>query len=139
MEPQNQAVPNPNVAPRPEVSAGVEAGISPQEMQPQPPVTETAAPVQASSVATPAVPAVDPDDIVQPPVAPAGVLAAPATSQLPAVASDVDVLEKEWVDHAQEIIKKTQDDPYREEEAVESLQRDYLKKRYGHDVGKPNG
>lgn len=57
----------------------------------------------------------------------------------PAQAGDVDVIEKEWVDQANAVIEQTKDDPYTEEEAVESLQQDYLKKRYGHDVKKPNG
>jgi hypothetical protein len=46
----------------------------------------------------------------------------------------VDVIEKDWVDAAEEVVKNTRDDPYRQEEAVESLQVDYLKKRYGKDV-----
>lgn len=52
----------------------------------------------------------------------------------PMLAADVDVIEPEWVDKAEQVIKSSQGDPYSEEEAVEDLQRDYLKKRYGHDV-----
>jgi len=64
--------------------------------------------------------------------------AAPApTPTSPATAADVDLIEKEWVDQADKIVKSTKDDPYAEEEAVEKLQMDYLKKRYGHDVKKP--
>lgn len=63
----------------------------------------------------------------------------------PATASDVDVIEAEWVDKAEEVVKAHQGDPYGEEEAVETLQRDYLQKRYGHSVkgansdSSPNG
>jgi hypothetical protein len=56
----------------------------------------------------------------------------------PTEAADVDVIEKEWVDQADKIVAQTKHDPYVEEEAVESLQQDYLKKRYGHDVKKPD-
>ncbi len=61
---------------------------------------------------------------------------APASSS-PATADDVDVIEKEWVEKAEEVVKKNEDDPYDEEEAVEELQTDYLKKRYDHTVDKP--
>jgi hypothetical protein len=55
------------------------------------------------------------------------------------MAGDVDVIEPEWVDKAEEVVKATQGDPYGEEEAVEHLQEDYLKKRYGYTVADPNG
>ncbi|HUC19898.1 MAG TPA: hypothetical protein VMR98_00165 [Candidatus Polarisedimenticolaceae bacterium] len=61
----------------------------------------------------------------------------PATPN-PIVANDTDVIEKEWVDQANKIIEQTKNDPYVEEEAVEALQVDYLKKRYGHEVKKPD-
>lgn len=52
----------------------------------------------------------------------------------PLIADDVDVIEMEWVNKAKEIIKKTKQDPHAQEQAVEKLQIDYLKKRYGRDV-----
>jgi hypothetical protein len=57
----------------------------------------------------------------------------PAT-QGPAIADDVDVIEKEWVDEAQKVIDATKNDPYTEEEAIEQLQVDYMQKRFGMDV-----
>jgi len=57
----------------------------------------------------------------------------------PTMAGDVDVIEPEWVDKAEEVVKTTQGDPYGEEEAVEHLQEDYLQKRYGYNVADPNG
>lgn len=59
-----------------------------------------------------------------------------STQQGPAIADDADVIEKEWVDKVSEVVKKTKGDPHAEEEAVEDLQIDYLKKRYGLDVKK---
>lgn len=61
---------------------------------------------------------------------------APVTTATPPTANDVDVLEKEWVDHAEAAIKKTEGDPRAEETAVEDLQVDYMKKRYGKDIKK---
>lgn len=53
----------------------------------------------------------------------------------PLVANDDDLIEKEWVDRAKKIVEETKNDPYRREEAVNKLQVDYLKKRYGRELG----
>ena len=57
----------------------------------------------------------------------------------PTTAGDVDVIEPEWVDKAEEVVRKHQGDPYGEEEAIEDLQEDYLQKRYGFNVADPKG
>ena len=54
----------------------------------------------------------------------------------PQMAADVDVIEKEWVDKIESTLLKTAGDPHAEEEAIEDLQIDYMKKRYGKDVAK---
>jgi hypothetical protein len=59
----------------------------------------------------------------------------PITSTSPAIASDDDLIEKEWVDRAKKIIEQTKDDPYRREEAVSQLQKEYQRKRYGRELG----
>ena len=51
--------------------------------------------------------------------------------QLPAVADDIDVIEKIWVDKAKTIVQQTKNDPYLQEKQVSILQEDYKKKRYG--------
>ena len=53
----------------------------------------------------------------------------------PSVASDDDLIEKEWVDKAKKVIAETKDDPYRREQEVNRLQADYLSKRYGRELG----
>lgn len=58
-----------------------------------------------------------------------------ASSDTPLVAADEDVIEKEWVDKAKQIINATKDDPYRREYEVSRLQADYLEKRYGKKLG----
>ena len=45
------------------------------------------------------------------------------------------VIEKEWVDKAKQIITETHDDPYQRSNRVNQLQKEYLKKRYGKDLG----
>lgn len=56
-------------------------------------------------------------------------------SDTPSVASDDEVIEKEWVDKAKRVIASTRDDPYRREKEVAELQADYLSKRYGRILG----
>jgi hypothetical protein len=53
----------------------------------------------------------------------------------PAVANDDDLIEKEWVDKAKRIVAETQDDPHKRDEEVNKLQVDYLKKRFGREIG----
>lgn len=56
----------------------------------------------------------------------------------PVVAADDDLIEREWVDKAKKIIAETKDDPYRREREVSRLQADYLRKRYGREIGISN-
>jgi len=53
---------------------------------------------------------------------------------LPTIANDDELIEKEWVDRAKKVIAETKDDPYRREQEVGRLQADYLAKRYGRGV-----
>lgn len=56
----------------------------------------------------------------------------------PVTADDVEVIEPEWVDKAEEQVRQHAGDPHGEEEAIEELQEDYLQKRYGMTVADPN-
>ena len=58
-----------------------------------------------------------------------------ATDDMPIVANDDDLIEKEWVDRAKKIIQDTKDDPRRREDEISRLQADYIKKRYGREIG----
>ena len=49
-------------------------------------------------------------------------------------ADDSDLIEKEWDDHALEVIDQFGDDPSREDTEQHSISRDYLKKRFNLDV-----
>ncbi|MGB4420458.1 MAG: hypothetical protein WBI29_01495 [Candidatus Saccharimonadales bacterium] len=53
----------------------------------------------------------------------------------PLIASDDDLIEKEWVDKAKKIVAETQNDPYSREDKVSKLRVDYIKKRWGRDLG----
>lgn len=77
----------------------------------------------ATTIAVPAAPAQAPRDEPQ------------TSTTAPLVAADEDLIEKEWVDKAKEIIDQTKDDPYTRTAKVNALQRDYLQKRYGKVVG----
>lgn len=85
-------------------------------------VSDAAATATAAAIAVPVVP-------VQP------TPSATPTTVAPLVASDEDLIEKEWVDKAKEIIEQTKDDPHQRTKRVNELQRDYLQKRYGKIVG----
>ena len=84
----------------------------------------TPVPVQAIQLSTPVVAA--PDDTTQ---------QSSAIDDNPIVAGDVDLIEKEWVDRAKKIIDQTKSDPHQREQQVNKLQIDYVKKRYGKDIG----
>lgn len=49
-------------------------------------------------------------------------------------AKDVDLIEKEWVKKAEEIITNTENDPYNQTKEFNKLKADYLKKRYNKEI-----
>lgn len=53
---------------------------------------------------------------------------------MPAIADDADLIEKEWVLKAKEIVARTSNDPYEQNREVEKMKADYMKKRYNKDV-----
>lgn len=83
----------------------------------------------ASSSATPAVSAPDP--------VPADDVSASAASTLasPPLAADEDLIEKEWIDSSKKIISETQGNPHSRSAKVTQLHEDYLRKRYGKNLG----
>lgn len=86
--------------------------------------------------AVPTAPAVQPAQLPTPvPMQPANDDQAAVQTDTPSVAADEDLIEKEWVDKAKKIITETRDDPHAREREVGKLQADYLKKRYGKELG----
>jgi len=58
-----------------------------------------------------------------------------ASASSPLTAANEDLIEKEWVDKAKDIITSTPDDPHARGQQVNALQKDYLRKRYGKELG----
>ena len=52
----------------------------------------------------------------------------------PLIADDIDVIEKEWVDKAKQIVNQTKQDPHLQEKEISKLQADYLEKRYNKKI-----
>lgn len=121
--PNGERVP---VLPSPE--GGIETGAERREQTAE----ARAAAADAASQAQPITPVAIPADMTQPAPAPV----APTTG--PLTAADDDVIEKEWVDKAKKIILETKDNPYERSHRVNELQKDYLKKRYGKELGTKN-
>jgi len=111
-----ETVPEVRLAP-----AGPEAAPAPG---PSPVPTTAALPPTSQSAALPnaAMPVSVPTPVAQ------------SQAPTPATAADEDVIEPEWVDKAEDVIKAHAGDPYGEEEGVTQLQEDYLQKRYGIGV-----
>jgi hypothetical protein len=52
----------------------------------------------------------------------------------PAVADDGDVIEKEWVEKAKQIVMRTRQDPYNQNRELHKFKADYLQKRYNKTI-----
>ena len=57
-----------------------------------------------------------------------------APSTMPQIADDTDLIEKEWVEKAKQIVAQTAHDPYLQNREINRVKADYLKKRYNKDV-----
>lgn len=82
-------------------------------------------------IALPDVPVVAPaspvqDDNVGPPVV------SPKTSKLPA--ADKDLIEKQWVQKAKEIVADTKNDPHKRKSEIAVAKADYIQKRFKKPV-----
>ena len=47
---------------------------------------------------------------------------------------ETDLIEKEWVTKAKQIVEKTRDDPYKQSEELTVVKADYIKKRYNKTI-----
>ncbi len=111
------------VLPSPE--GGIETGAERREQTAE----AQAAAADAAAVSQPV------QQVPQQPVMPIPVAPAPFSTTGPVTANDDDVIEKEWVDKAKQILSETKDDPHQRSNRVNELQKDYLKKRYGKELG----
>lgn len=53
------------------------------------------------------------------------------------MAEDTDLIEKEWVEKAKEIVERTRHDPYVQNREITKMKADYMKKRYNKDIRIP--
>lgn len=96
----------------------VEQGVStPAPQQPQ---------ISSQPIGSTPAPVVSPHD-----APPAGVVGITATPQ---IADDADLIEKEWVDKAKQIVDHTRHDPHLQSKEMNTMKADYLKKRYNKDL-----
>lgn len=143
----NQPVANPNLPiaqPQPEARPSVAMPPVETPAQPNtetaPPAVETtpqpgaAAPVQAAQAQTPLVPAVTPPPAQSVHTGSVQGRALYDPSLVNMEAADEDLIEKEWVDKAEEIITNDEDNPYVEDQHQHDISRVYLKKRFNLDV-----
>ena len=55
----------------------------------------------------------------------------------PEHAGDNDLIEKEWVTKAKQIVEHTAADPFRQQQELSKMKVDYMKKRYNKDIEQP--
>ena len=53
---------------------------------------------------------------------------------VPDVAEDIDLIEKEWVKKAKEIVNATYGDPYTQNNQISKMKVEYIKKRYNREI-----
>lgn len=117
--------------PQPQAEMPAVPEVTSSELQAEAPAAiaiEKAAPsIPPTQIPPAAVPLPDPAAAVDP----GGTTAVSAT---PAIADDSDLIEKEWVVKAKEIVEKTKHDPYLQTKEMSKVKADYLKKRYNKDL-----
>lgn len=110
----------------PEVMSPLEQGNETHEVVSDGPKGD---PVAAQPFTPPPLPSIGP--------AQTATVTQPQDDTNPAAASDEDLIEKEWVEKAKQVVAGTRDDPHAQDVAVGKLQADYLKKRYGKIISLP--
>lgn len=104
-------------------------------MQLPPPVVDQSVP-QASPI-PPAMPTLQGQPQAAPGAQQAATTAARsvgmATANLAADPTN-DLIEKEWVSKAKQIVEQTKDDPYKQSEGLTMVKMDYMKKRYNKSI-----
>ncbi len=123
--PVTERAPDPNAAKNapealpqsPEAPAGAERAPSPRSA---PPTVAPAIALPALPLPTAAVPTTD----------------TPTTTStaLPLINDDGDLIEKEWVNKAKQIVERTRDDPHKQSDELTVVKADYMKKRYGKSI-----
>ncbi|HET6924586.1 MAG TPA: hypothetical protein VFH39_02040 [Candidatus Saccharimonadales bacterium] len=110
----------------PDGAAGAELAPVSAERAPQPVAVPERPPMPMVPVASTSVP------MPQPANATAGEM--PAVTGTPSVAADNDLIEKEGVLKAKQIVNATRQDPYQQNRQLAAIKADYMQKRYNKTV-----
>jgi hypothetical protein len=70
--------------------------------------------------------------VIQSPVS--SVAASTASITVPAMADDNDLIEKEWIVKAKQIVDNNREDPYNQSKEMTVFKADYIKKRYNKSI-----
>ena len=127
MNPQTNGAPELNLPP-PIVA---EASTFDPNMVPAAAYETPAAPAATAAAGNPLMPAMTlPVPSAPLPLIAQGSVVNTASNANPAVADDADLIEKEWVQKAKDIIKQTQSDPHVQSKELNIFKADYMQKRY---------
>ncbi|MDQ2973622.1 MAG: hypothetical protein M3Q79_04035 [bacterium] len=126
MEPNETLPPLPNNETVPPVNGGsYEYGLP----NPETGSTGGGAPIAAQTPAvSPAYQAFDDPQVTQA----AAQISMPSEDDL--AADDIDLIEKQWVLKAKNVVTATMGDPYKQNKELNKVRADYIKKRYNKDI-----
>ena len=88
---------------------------------------------QPLTVAQAGLPQIDPGQVSAQTSVGAGIVTSSQTNA-PTIADDVDLIEKEWVIKAKDIVARTRDDPNLQSKEMNKFKADYLKTRFSKDL-----
>jgi hypothetical protein len=122
---QPQAVPFPAV-PQVSATAAAASGSAPGVQPGQP-----AGQADDQSMTLP----LPPNPLAETPQAPPQIDVTPTTQMAtPQVIDDGDLIEKEWVNKAKQVVARNRNDPYKQSQEMMALRADYMQKRYNKTV-----
>lgn len=62
------------------------------------------------------------------------VISTATTTATPAMADDNDLIEKEWVEKAKQIVERTKDDPHAQNNEISQYKAEYIKRRFNREI-----
>lgn len=101
------------------------------------PASNSASPVRQTTSSQPVHHSNDSNQVGSAPQPPTN-QASDASTTTPQIADDSDLIEKEWVIKAKQIVEQTKNDPYLRNQEINKIKADYIKKRYNKDVRTTN-
>ncbi len=111
--------------------------MEPQDKQSDPglnlPQPTYSSPSGGGAAATPVPSKVDNSQPV-PPQLPQDMVPPGKPTVTPDMADDADLIEKEWVVKAKEIVENNRNDPHKLNQEINRMKADYIKKRYNKDI-----